>query len=196
VADVIRGVQPEELALSPVRTHSAGSHASEWFEALFRDHYPRLVGLLVRLVGDRGQAEEIAAEAFSKLARRSALLASREDVTAWVYRVATNAGLDALRAAARRRKTEEAAVAERIRAREEAGALEGLLREERSARVRVILAAMKARDAQLLLLRSGEMAYREIAQTLGIQASSVGTLLARAEREFERRYRALYGGDV
>jgi RNA polymerase sigma-70 factor, ECF subfamily len=196
VADVIRGVQPEELALSPLRTRSAGSRDSEWFEALFRDHYPRLVGLLARLTGDRAQAEEIAAEAFSKLARRSALLASREDVAAWVYRVATNAGLDALRAAARRRKTEEAAVAERIRAGAEAGALEGLLREERSARVRVILAAMKARDAQLLLLRSGEMAYREIAQTLGIQASSVGTLLARAEREFERKYRARYGDDV
>jgi RNA polymerase sigma-70 factor (ECF subfamily) len=189
-------VQPEELALSPVRTHSAESRASEWFDTLFRDHYPRLVGLLARLTGDRGQAEEIAAEAFSKLARRSALLASREDVAAWVYRVATNAGLDALRAAARRRKTEEAAVAEQIRAGAEAGALERLLREERSARVRVILAAMKARDAQLLLLRSGEMAYREIAQTLGIQASSVGTLLARAEREFERRYRARYGDDV
>jgi DNA-directed RNA polymerase specialized sigma24 family protein len=101
-----------------------------------------------------------------------------------------------LRAAARRRKTEEAAVTEQIRAGAEAGALERLLREERSARVRVILAAMKARDAQLLLLRSGEMAYREIAQTLGIQASSVGTLLARAEREFERRYRARYGDDV
>ena len=196
MADVIRGVQPEELALIPVRTHSAGSRASEWFDALFRDHYPRLVGLLARLTGDRGQAEEIAAEAFSKLARRSTLLASWEDVAAWVYRVATNAGLDALRAAARRRKTEEAAMAEQIRAGAEAGALEGLLREERSARVRVILAAMKARDAQLLLLRSGEMAYREIAQTLGIQASSVGTLLARAEREFERRYRARYGDDV
>jgi RNA polymerase sigma-70 factor (ECF subfamily) len=179
-----------------MRTHSGGSRASEWFEALFRDHYPRLVGLLARLTGDRGQAEEIAAEAFSKLARRSALLASRADVTAWVYRVAANAGLDALRAAARRRRTEEAAVAERIRAGAEAGALERLLREERSARVRVILATMKARDAQLLLLRSGEMAYREIAQTLGIQASSVGTLLARAEREFERKYRARYGDDV
>jgi RNA polymerase sigma-70 factor (ECF subfamily) len=189
-------VQPEELALSPVRTPSAGSRASEWFEALFRGHYPRLVGLLARLTGDRGQAEEIAAEAFSKLARRSALLASREDVTAWVYRVATNAGLDALRAAARRRKTEEAAVAEQIRAGGEGGALEGLLREERSARVRAVLAVMKPRDAQLLLLRSGEMAYREIAQTLGIQPSSVGTLLARAEREFERRYRAQYGDDL
>jgi DNA-directed RNA polymerase specialized sigma24 family protein len=91
-------VQPEELALSPAQVHSGGSHAGEWFEALFREHYPRVVGMLGRLTGDRGQAEEIAADAFSKLSRRSTLLASRGDVTAWVYRVATNAGLDALRA--------------------------------------------------------------------------------------------------
>ena len=178
--------------MSPVRALAD----TQWFEALFRDHYPRLVGLLTNLTGDRGQAEEIAADAFSKLARRSALLASREDVAAWVYRVATNAGLDALRANSRRRRREEAAGAERLRTGEEPGALDEILRQERAARVRAVLATLKPRDAQLLLLRTGGMAYREIAQTLGVQPSSVGTLLARAEREFERKYRARYGDDL
>jgi hypothetical protein len=31
---------------------------------------------------------------------------------------------------------------------------------------------------------------------LAIEAGSVGTLLARAEAEFERRYRARYGDDL
>ena len=189
-------MQPEELALSPAQVHSGGSHAGEWFEALFREHYPRLVGMIARLTWDRSQAEEIAADAFSKLSRRSTLLASREDVTAWVYRVATNAGLDALRAASRRRRREQAAGAERLRTGEEVSALEALLREERGARVRTVLSRMKARDAQLLLLRASGMPYRQIAQALGVQPSSVGTLLARAEREFERDYRARYGDDV
>ena len=70
-----------------------------------------------------------------------------------------------------------------------------MLRDERSGRVRAVLAEMKARDAELLLLRTDGLAYREIAQVLGVQPSSVGTLLARAEREFERRYRARYGDD-
>jgi RNA polymerase sigma-70 factor (ECF subfamily) len=165
-------------------------------EVLFRDHYPRLVGLIARLTGDPGLAEEIAADVFSKLARRSTLLVSRENLTAWMYRVATNAGLDALRAAGRRRKTEEAANAERLRAGTQPGALEELLRAERSGRVREVLTAMKDRDAELLLLRTDGMAYREIAHALGVQPSSVGTLLARAEREFERRYRAKYGDDL
>ena len=186
-------MQPEELA---VASYGAGPRTGEWFEALFRDHYRRVAGLLARLTGDPGQAEEIASDVFSKLARRSSLLASREDVTAWVYRVATNAGLDAVRANARRRKKEEAASRERWRTGSEDGALDSLLREERGAHVRALLAAMKPRDAQILLLRSSGMAYREIAQTLGVQPSSVGTILARAERDFERRYRARHGDKI
>jgi len=56
-----------------------------------------------------------------------------------------------------------------------------------------VLSALKPRDAQLLLLRTGGLSYREIAQALGMPASSVGTTLARAEREFERKYRARFG---
>ena len=192
-SDVLGIVQPEELA---VAAFGGASRSSRWFEALFREHYPPVVGLLARLTGDPGQAEEIAADVFSKLARRSMMLAGREDVAAWVYRVATNAGLDAVRANARRRKKEEAASRERWRTSSEDGVLDLLLRAERGTRVRALLAAMKPRDAQVLLLRSSGMAYREIAQALGVQPSSVGTILARAERDFERRYRARHGDDV
>lgn len=191
--DVLEIVQPEELAVTPF---GATSRSGPWFEALFRDHYPRVVGLLSRLTGDPGQAEEIASDVFSKLSRRSCLLAAREDVAAWLYRVAMNAGLDAVRANARRRKKEEAASRERLRTGPEDCALESLLREERASRVRALLSAMKPRDAQILLLRSSGMAYREIAQALGVQPSSVGTILARAERDFERRYRAQHGDDI
>ncbi len=186
-------MQPEELAL---RAPAAALRDSGWFEDLFREHYPRIVGLLTRLTGDRAQAEEIAADAFSKLARRPLLLHSHENREAWVYRVATNAGLDALRANVRRRKSEEAAGVERLRTGSAPGALEDMLRQERCERVQAVLGVMKPRDAKLLLLRSGGMAYREIAHALGIPASSVGTLLARAEREFERRYRGRYGDDI
>ena len=186
-------MQPEELA---VAAFGAPSRSSRWFEALFREHYPPVVGLLARLTGDPGQAEEIAADVFSKLAQRSMMLAGRDDVAAWVYRVATNAGLDAVRANARRRKKEEAASREHWRTSTVDGALDSLLRAERGTRVRALLAVMKPRDAQVLLLRSSGMAYREIARALGVQPSSVGTILARAEREFERRYRARYGDDV
>ena len=190
---VIKGVQhAEEFAL----TMMGGQPAGAWFEAVFREHYPRVVAAVARLIGDRSQAEEIASDAFSKLSRQRAGIFRREfHPLAWVYRVAVNGGLDALRSNARRRKREEPVEADRLRA-ADSGALEGMLRAERCARVRAVLAELKPRDAQLLLLRAEGMAYRELAEAIGVQASSVGTLLARAEAEFERRFRARYGDDV
>ncbi len=195
---VIRGVQPaEELALSAAGAGSSGKdRSSAWFDAIFREHYARVVGMLARLAGDRGQAEEIAADVFCKLSQRPALGGDRDRVTAWLYRVAVNAGFDALRSNARRRRREEEAGVESLRVAAPSGALEDMLRQERCARVRDVLGALKPRDAQLLLLRSSGLAYRELAQSLGILPGSVGTTLARAEAEFARRYRARYGGDL
>ena len=196
--DVIRGVQPaEEFALTPAERSGGGRRAAgARLEAIFREHYPRVVGLVARLMGDRGQAEEIAADAFSKLAGRPLLLQDRDDCTPWVYRVATNAGLDAIRSNSRRRRREEESQAAVLRSGAPSDALNEMLRAERRAHVRQVLAALKPRDAQLLLLRASGLPYRELAETLGIQPGSVGTLLARAEAEFERKFRARYGDDV
>ena len=191
----IRSVQPaEEIALEPAGANASRTDA--WFDALFQEHYPRMVGMLARLTGDRAHAEEIAADVFCKLARRPALFQSRDGLTAWAWRAATNAGLDALRLDSRRRRWEQAAGAESLRVSEPAGALDEMLRDERCTRVRTVLAALKPRDAQLLLLRANGLAYRELAQTLGIEARSVGTLLARAEQAFERKFRMRYGDEV
>ncbi len=85
---------------------------------------------------------------------------------------------------------------EQLRSGTPGNALDAMLREERRARVRAVLSALKPRDAQMLLLRADGLAYRELAETLGIQPGSVGTLLARAEAEFERKFRSRYGDDV
>jgi RNA polymerase sigma-70 factor (ECF subfamily) len=195
---VLKVVQPaKELALSPAETETDG-RAPAWFDALFREHYPRVVAMLARLTGDRGQAEEIASDAFCKLSARGSGPEEQPDErhTPWLYRVATNAGLDALRRNVRRRRHEQAAYVESLRSASAVCALERLLSEERRARVQAVLAEMKPRDAQLLVLRADGLAYRELAESLGVQASSIGTLLARAEAEFERKFRARHGEGI
>ena len=201
MAIVIAGVQPaEEFALNPARAGTGDANAAGWLERLFEEHYGRIVGMLARLTGDRGQAEEIASDVFCKLARRPALVPSRDpgkdELTAWIFKVATNAGLDAVRSDSRRRRREKEAGAESARSASQPGALDEMLRQERCERVRQVLASLKPREAQLLLLRSSGLAYRELAESLGVKASSVGTLLARAEAEFERKFRAQYGDSV
>jgi RNA polymerase sigma-70 factor (ECF subfamily) len=200
---VIKGVHPaEDFALNAAPAgadegRDVGRGAgSRWFDGMFREHYPRVVGLLARLTGDRGQAEEIAADVFCKLSKHTGSGHDPAQLTPWLYRVATNAGLDGIRSNSRRKRREEAAGMAILEGGAAGDALQEMLREERRLRVQTVLSALKPRDAQLLLLRATGLAYRELAETLGIQAASVGTLLARAEAEFERRYRARYGDDV
>jgi len=177
-----------ELELNPAETGSS-------LEAVFQQHYARVVSVLARLTGDRAHAEEIAADVFRKLSERPELL-DRPDITPWIYRVATNAGLNALRSNLRRRKREQSVDAQDAsRASTQDGALDAVLRQERCRRVRAVLEKLKPRDAELLLLRAEGMAYRELAEALEIQPGSVGTLLARAVTEFERKYRARYGDE-
>ena len=71
----------------------------EEFEALFVKHYPRIVGILRRIVGDHGRAEDLASEVFLKLYRRPLAQDPDSNVAGWLYRTATNLGIDALRAA-------------------------------------------------------------------------------------------------
>lgn len=50
---------------------------------------------------------------------------------------------------------------------------------------------MNSHQAQLLILRYSGMTYREIAAAMGLSPNSVGPLLLRAERAFEKCYRSL-----
>ncbi|MBS1807881.1 MAG: sigma-70 family RNA polymerase sigma factor [Acidobacteria bacterium] len=164
------------------------------FEQIFQTHYGRIVAVLFRLTGNRAQAEELAGEVFWKIYRQPLPADQDHNVGGWLYRVATRLGIDALRAQARRKHYEQAAGA----AAYESGTtnndpLADVLRDEKRQRVRAVLAAMKPAQSQLLLLRQSGLSYQELAEVFGVKTSSIGTLLARAEAEFEKRFRALYG---
>src|SRR5438445_5772892 len=122
------------------------------FRAVFLRHYPRIVALLIRLLGDRSRAEEMANDAFWRLYHQPALQVDG-NVGGWLYRTATNLGIDALRASGRRRRYEEAAGG----ASDEGGGggpLDALLREEKCRRERVVLALINPTQAERLTLRS------------------------------------------
>jgi RNA polymerase sigma-70 factor, ECF subfamily len=166
------------------------------FERVFLAHYARVVAVLLRLVGDRMQAEELAGEVFWKIYRQPPAPGEGQNVGGWLYRAATRLGIDALRALKRRRRYEQEAGAsawESAEAGPQADPLSGVLREEKRRRVREVLTRLKPAQAQLLILRQSGLSYQELARALGVKPGSIGTLLARAEAEFEKRYRELHG---
>jgi len=160
------------------------------FRAIFQQHYARIVDILVRLLRDRAHADDVANDAFWRLYRQPALQTAG-NVGGWLYRTATNLGIDALRMSGRRRQREEAAgriAQENI----QDGPLDDLLREEKCRRVRRVLSLLKPAQTQLLILRSAGLSYKEIADALDVKTTSIGTMLNRAEEEFRDRYIALH----
>ena len=174
---------------------TGSSFTDEGFEELFLAHYGRMVTVLRRLLGDRGCAEDLVNEVFLKLYRRGLPQGSNGNVPGWLYRTAMNLGIDALRSLARRRRYEQAAAVAVAGSRWSEDGYAQVLQAERQQRVRAVLAELKPSQAQLLVLRASGHSYKEVADILGIQCGSVGTLLIRAEGAFEKRYRERYGGE-
>jgi RNA polymerase sigma-70 factor (ECF subfamily) len=165
----------------------------EEFEALFVEYYPRIVGILRRIVGDHGRAEDLASEVFLKLYRCPLMQDSDFNAGGWLYRTATNLGIDALRATARRNSFEQAAARDTNHNKIAESGFDQMVRSERAQRVRAVLAGMKPVQAQLLLLRASGHSYKEVSAALEMEPGSVGTLLVRGEAAFEQRYRELFG---
>jgi len=166
-------------------TLKAGREATA-FEVLFQEHWNRLCGVLFRLVGDWDEAQDLALDTYEQLYRRP----PKDDtnLSGWLYRVATNRGLNALRARERRARYEQKAGSLTLEEDQPEDPADVLERKQEQARVRTTLGLMKPRSVQLLILRHAGLSYTEIASTLEVSPNSVGTLLARAEREFEEQY--------
>ena len=168
------------------------------FERLFLDHYPRLVKTLLRLVGNPGQAEELAADAFYRLHQHRDRpywneQGPDENPAGWLYRTAMNLGLDALRSNARRSRREERAQREGAGNETAANPLYEILAEEQRERVLTVISHLKPVQGQVLLMASSGFACKEIAAVLGVKSDSLYVLISRARSQFEREYVKLYG---
>ena len=180
----------KNLKSDVVETASTESISST-FEALFQEHWAHVYRLLNRLVGDPAEAEDLALETFVRLYQRFPLRETEFNPGGWLHRVATNLGLHSIRSWKRRERYEMAAGKYALEETPEVRPAEILAQEEERHLVRLVLAQMNERQSQLLVMRYSGLSYKEIAQALRLAPASIGPLLLRAEREFEKRYRAL-----
>ena len=151
------------------------------FESLFLNNYQRVFRLLYRMTGNRMEAEDLAQEVFRKLWQTPP--ADFSNHAGWLYRVAIRLGYNALRSSKRRTHYEQQV---QLNVVSEENANTAIEREE----VRRVLRQISERSAQLLMLHHSGFSYKEIAEALQISPNSVGTILARAEKEFEQKWEA------
>jgi RNA polymerase sigma-70 factor (ECF subfamily) len=180
----------KNLKTDVVETSSKDS-VSSTFEALFLEHWAHVYRLLCRLVGDSAEAEDLALETFVRLYQRYPLRENEANLGGWLHRVATNLGLHSIRGWKRREHYELTAGKYALEETPGASPAEILAQKEERRLVRLALAKLNERQSQLLILRHSGLSYKEIAQALDLAPTSIGPLLVRAEREFEKQYRAL-----
>ena len=174
---------PSDIVLEAATTTEAALD----IEALFRGRFDRVARVIARVVRDPARAEELAVEAFVRLWNTPR--AHTPQAEAWLYRTAVRLGLDELRRQKRRDRYEGLlAIVRRIPTPEQ---LHGAAEEKD--RVRAVLGSLPARQAELLVLRSHDLSYGEVAAALDIHPASLGTLLARAQKSFRKEYVRRYG---
>ena len=184
-----------ESSLSLMKIQKAEPNALESkdqaFEKNFEQYWALIYRLLARMLGDADDAQDAALETFFRLYQQHPTPEAEFNIGGWLVRVATNLGLHSIRSVKRRQGYELTAGKMILdESAEDRPAEIHEVEEERHA-ARIVLAKMNPRQSQLLILRYSGMTYKEIASKLNLSPTSIGPLLLRAEREFEKQYRTL-----
>ena len=159
------------------RRPAADESRSALLERLYRDHADRIYGLCLRMSGDRVQATELAQDVFVRAWEQLDRLRPDSDAGAWIWRLATNVVLNAMRSD-RRRLARVAPVAE-------PGLLEraqiGTPLPVRRLSLDAAMARLPDRAREVFVLHDVEgFAGPEIAQMLGVAEGTVRAHLHRA----------------
>ncbi len=148
----------------------------------FDELYEPLQRYLMCLGANPSEADDAAQETFLRLYRQLKKSERPANLCGWVFQVARNYLRDERRSSRRHRTV---SLDDRI---DHGGSPpdpvrnpeQQVLDEERSRRLRAAIENLPAQQRECMLLRWSGLRYREIAEVLGINPSSVGTLVHRA----------------
>ena len=160
------GIADEKLSAS-------AAAAAALFDQLSGPVYRYLLGINT----NPADAEDVTQEVFLRLYRELSRRRVPPNARAWAFRVAHNLAVDRWRTGARTCDPPEAAAE---RADPAADTERILIEREAEERLARALSWLSPQQRQCLELRAEGLRYREIAQVLGLQISTVRTFIARA----------------
>ncbi|HVB36523.1 MAG TPA: RNA polymerase sigma factor [Candidatus Acidoferrales bacterium] len=157
------------------------------FELLLHKYRTPLVNFLCRMVKDQAAAEDLAQEVFFRVYRARKEYSPSAKFTTWLFRIATNLALNAIRDGRYRQMQisidapgDEDGPAFQLPARE-ARADDRLIERERNRMIRgAILTLPEKQRAAVVLHKYHDMDYAEIGKILGCSESALKSLLFRA----------------
>lgn len=175
----------------PIRMKLSKSKTDEAFEAIFHEHWSSIHRFIARMVVDPSEAEDLALETFFRFYKHRPEEQDGFNVRGWLYKVASNLALQSIRSFKRRESYELNAGRNALEEMHDDQPSKIFVEKEEQRLVRMALSRMNERQAELLLMRYSGMAYKDIASALQLSPTSIGPLLLRAEREFEKHYLTL-----
>lgn len=145
---------------------------------------PRILSLASRMLNDRGEAEDVAQEAFLRIWRQSGKWQSgRARFDTWLHRVTLNLCYDRLR---RRREQPVAEMPDSVDPAPLPDEIAG--RKDESARVDAALALLPERQREAIVLQYyQELSNTEAAAIMDISIEALESLLARARRNLRQQ---------
>jgi RNA polymerase sigma-70 factor (ECF subfamily) len=158
------------------------------FELLLLKYRTPLVNFLCRMVKDQAAAEDLAQEVFLRVYRARKEYSPSAKFTTWLFRIATNLALNAIRDGKYRqmqisiddRGEDEDEAPLEVPAREKL-AEDRLIERERNETIRrAVYSLPEKQRAAVLLHKYQEMDYSEIGKILGCSESALKSLLFRA----------------
>lgn len=169
------------------------------FARLVEKYRNPVVRFLYRMVHEPALAEELAQEVFLRVYRARRRYQPRAQFNTWLFRIATNVGLNALRDGRMRRNLEipmegnsaGQGPAARVQTGEPNAEQVVLQRERREQIRRAVEALPEKQRVAVLLHKYQEMDYTEIAEILECSESALKSLLYRAYETLRVRLRPL-----
>jgi len=154
------------------------------FDEAFTLHHRAVFATARAILRDAALAEEVTQDVFLKLYRHQDSAPGDDLLRPWLLRVAINESRNAIRT--RNRSLARDAAYQKTR-QDVAAEFEPDSSQQLEA-ARRALDKIKEPMRSCLLLRHQGLSYREIAQTLSLKENYVGSLVARARKEFTRTY--------
>ena len=164
------------------------------FDEAFTMHHRAVYRYACALSRDTHIAEDIVQEVFLRL--HDNLVSAQRDglLRAWLLRVTANVVRNMLRSKTRALARDEEFAFEWMRNSTISSPAEELIRKSEIRDAQNTLSRIPEPMRSCLLLKHEGLSYREIAVTLEINETNVGSLIARGRREFIRLYGKIGGG--
>ena len=169
------------------QTQAATAQEKIEFDEAFTLHHRTVFRAAHSVVQDSGLAEDVTQEVFLRLYNNLDSITDAEMLRPWLIRVAINVGRNALRTKFRANTRDENYVKEYEEVSNFSVETNYEQREQLSEVNRALLKIKEPLRSCLLLKQQG-LSYREIAESLSLNETSVGTFVARARKEFVRFY--------